>query len=313
MSEYPTSSVNYQLTTIKEGITPTICVINGFMSESSCDVNDWLSIVEVLYPNNRVVHFDWPAGNLKNMVTGDGLTFGLNENPRAKKLALADRFIKTNPSLVIASTLIDKIAGRWQKSLINAENAGEHLASILNTSDSSFVLMGHSLGARVIYNALKKSTNSSAVESAILLGGAVTHDGEWDEIMQRNPKLWICNGYSHYDTVLSVLYKIGTLFANKPIGLTVIRSSTHNHLYNFNMSEYVSGHTKYKTTTIGNFLAWRFSQIQDMQSLAKQFNINKQQQAELELAIDKSREDFSLSIDALESAQATSLDAINKI
>jgi hypothetical protein len=302
---------NYSFRTIRDGIEPTVCVINGFMSESGSNVDDWLSIADVLYPHNKVIHFDWPAGNMKNMLLNEGVSF-VDESGMVAKLGVAGRLAKSHPVSVAASVVLDKVAGRWQQSLKNAEKAGEYLASYIDNSCSSFVLMGHSLGARVSYYSLDNLTRSGSVESAVLFGGAITHVGNWQEILNRHPSLWVCNNYSHNDSVLKFLYKAGTLFTNRPIGLERI-AAEHPHLYNFNTSEYVSGHTAYKTQTVGNFLAWKFSEIQELESLTKQFVINAHELDKLQNKAFDNNQEFSNKIDSLSSEQQRSLDAINKI
>ncbi|MCG9640051.1 TMCO4 family protein [Vibrio sp. Isolate34] len=293
----------YSFTTIREGIEPIICVINGFMSESASDVEDWLSIIDVLYPNNKVVHFSWPAGNLKNMLFDD---------ESAMKPGVAASLLRSNPLGLGVSVVIDRVAGRWRKSLKNAEKAGQFLANHINQSQEKFVLMGHSLGARVSYYALDDLSRYGAIESAILFGGAITHTGEWQKILQRNKDLWICNNYSHNDSVLKFLYKVGTLFTNRPIGLNRIKA-THPHLYNFNTSEYVSGHTAYKNRTVGNFLAWKFSEVQELQALTQQFIINKVELSKLQNKALNNNQNFTQQLNTLDAEQQHSLDAINKI
>lgn len=302
---------NYEITIVKDGIEPVICVINGFLSESNSDVSDWLSIVDILYPHNKVVHFDWPAGNAQNLLFTQGISIA-DELGIAGKAAAAARLLKTNPVTVGISSLIDRVAGRWQASLENAERAGSFLADIINDSPNNYVLMGHSLGARVSYYALNKLDRQNSVESALLFGGAITHTGEWQSIFNRHPKLWISNSYSHNDSVLRNLYRLGTLFSNTPIGLKPI-SANHQHLYNFNTSEYVSGHTGYKCQTVGNFLAVKFGEIQELEALSKQFITNAESICQLQTQMKESNNKFEQALTSRDNEQQRSLDAINRI
>ncbi|MEZ9047659.1 DUF726 domain-containing protein [Vibrio cyclitrophicus] len=302
----------HSITTVRKGIEPVICVINGFMSESGSDVTDWLSIVDVLYPNNKVVHFDWPAGNLKNMLFSDTGSNGGADNGISMEDGATVNLFKVNPTISAAYVVANQITGRWQSSLKNAEKAGQFLASHINRSQENFVLMGHSLGARISYYTLKDLSRFGAIESALLFGGAITHTGEWQKILHRHPNLWICNCYSHNDIVLKFLYKAGTLFTNSPIGLSRIESN-HQHLYNFNTSEYVSGHTDYKNKTVGNFLAWKFVEIQERQALAQQFVTSKEELNSIREKTFKNNQKFENQLNALNSEQQRSIDAIYKI
>ncbi|OEE18285.1 hypothetical protein OAY_10175 [Vibrio cyclitrophicus ZF205] len=309
----PSKEENFcSITTVREGIEPVICVINGFMSESGNDVTDWLSIVDILYPNNKVVHFDWPAGNLRNMLFSDTGSNGGDDNGLAMKAGSIINLFRANPAISAASVVANQMTGRWQVSLKNAEKAGQFLASHINQSQESFVLMGHSLGARIVYYTLTDLYRFGAIESALLFGGAITNTGEWQKILHRHPNLWICNCYSHNDIVLKFLYKAGTLFTNRPIGLDRI-SANHQHLYNFNTSEYVSGHTAYKNKTVGNFLAWKFLEIQERQALAQQFVTSNEELNKIQGKAFKNNQKFENQLDELNSEQQRSIDAINKI
>ncbi|KAA8681000.1 hypothetical protein [Vibrio gigantis] len=54
---------------IRAGKDVKVIVINGFMSEQSTDVTDWLSVVDKNFPKAAVLHCDWDASNYKRLVT----------------------------------------------------------------------------------------------------------------------------------------------------------------------------------------------------------------------------------------------------
>lgn len=63
---------------VRDGIEPAIIVINGFLSEGEQDINDWLEIIDQLYPSQKVFHLDWPSSNLQSM-------FGLCKKGKLKE------------------------------------------------------------------------------------------------------------------------------------------------------------------------------------------------------------------------------------
>jgi len=113
---------------------------------------------------------------------------------------------------------------------------------------SGFVLMGHSLGARVIYyalSALSTKRNGRPIKEVYLLGGAVGNDeaswrGAASAVVGN-----IYNLYSDRDRVLAALYKMATAGQSAPVGYHGIEGSLAN-VHNIDVTRQVAGHTKYK-------------------------------------------------------------------
>jgi pimeloyl-ACP methyl ester carboxylesterase len=124
------------------------------------------------------------------------------------------------------------------------------LADLIARTDSrdGFILMGHSLGARVIHSLLSvlSTTDRNCIKGVYLLGGAVdgTKEDTWGEIAQAVDGR-IYNIYSTEDDVLDKLYRGANAFLSQPIGIRAIRSSEPNIL-NFDASTIVSGHMRHK-------------------------------------------------------------------
>lgn len=136
----------------------------------------------------------------------------------------------------------------WHVSLVKAEKTGVMVADILYRCrrNASFILMGHSLGARVIYSAL--STLSTAEEPIIeevhLFGGAVGNQSKNWQQAQKAVRGDSYNYHSNNDTVLKYLYSVGTFFSSDPIGRTPI--SNVEGVQNIDVTKQVSGHGQFK-------------------------------------------------------------------
>ncbi|MDW1743436.1 DUF726 domain-containing protein [Vibrio sp. Vb2531] len=231
--------MDYKLITIRDGIEPSIIVVNGFLSENTNDVNDWLEIIDELYPENRVLHYKWPSNKVKDL-------FGLHGKLAATLSILA----RSNPSLVALGIARDSIKS-WASAMNNSINAGRRLAELISEETNGYIFMGHSLGARVSFHALLNAQELASIEKIYLLGGAVSNTAPWTKAIEKHPNLQIINCFSSNDYVLKSLYKIGTLFSNKPVGLEGIQNSKTSLIYNVDLSELVKGHMDYKNSKVG--------------------------------------------------------------
>ncbi|MFT6907969.1 MAG: putative alpha/beta hydrolase family esterase [Oleiphilaceae bacterium] len=280
-----------QLKKIRAGKGPLVITINGFLSENGKDQSDWSSLLYSIMPNSPWIHMNWPSGNFDKLIrqminsSPDMLT---SDSFKSKEQKLRQRIAK--------SFSITRAASEWVKAMDNAEKAGNTLGQALSEcNDRGIVLIGHSLGVRVIHHALQslKKERADACSGVLLLGGAVTHDTDtWTPIFEKFKSLQVCNCYSHNDLVLSHLYQIGTLFTNHPCGLKRMESSVSTNLYNFNMSEDVSGHTAYKKLLVGQAIAEKFNKIEKLRNLSQQLihtaNLSHQARKDLE----KSQSEF---------------------
>ncbi len=132
--------------------------------------------------------------------------------------------------------------------MVKAGQTGILLADIVSRTESSYILCGHSLGARVIYYALQslKSKETVYIDRGHLLGGAVNNSTkEWDEAVTASLN-WVNNYYSNNDWVLATFYKVGSFLCNSPIGRNPINSKS-NKLQDFDVSNVVDGHAAFKT------------------------------------------------------------------
>lgn len=239
----------YKITEVRPGDEPAIIVINGFLSESKKDVNDWLDVVDELYPSQRVLHLDWPSFSFNKL-------FNLEpENKLKNTISLAIKMM--SPTGHIPKALRDMVVG-WVVAMDEAEAAGKWLAAYVDSQkNKNFILMGHSLGARVSYHALANLKRTKSIDFMYLFGGAVSNTEIWDDSCGRHKELKVINCFSENDYVLKFFYKVGTLFTNTPAGLKAIPRKTETLIYNVDLSHIVDGHTAYKNTQIGRCLKER--------------------------------------------------------
>ena len=107
-------------------------------------------------------------------------------------------------------------------------------------------LIGFSLGARVIYYALKTLSELAEsrvfIQDVILLGGAVQNDANtWAELLTQVAGRAI-NVYSRHDLVLKGVYSLAMLGKSRPVGQGPVPCCG---MQNFDASSYVKGHKEH--------------------------------------------------------------------
>jgi len=234
---------------IRAGKGPAVVTVNGFLSSAKNTWRDWEEAIDQRFPSSPWYHVEWESkrnADLGRMVTG-ATAKGVCAKGLTKWAAKASKVAakKVGPAATVAQ--ISALATNpWHVALVKAEKTGIVLADILQRCErQEFILVGFSLGCRVVYSALRTmaTTNKRRIESAHLLGGAVGNQGEEWQYAKRAVFGKIYNYYSHNDWVLQTLYKIGTFFASKPIGVNPVDAPG---IRNKDVSEMVSGHMKHK-------------------------------------------------------------------
>ena len=214
--------MNFGLTDINKNINSNqiIICIDGFMSESGAEqFKDWSLGLHSIKSNSWLKGYKWASNNIKTFITGG--------------------------------------VSSWYESVTNSEKASFALMRDIELiysfkPDVEIILMGHSLGARVIFNTLKnlQKTNFKILE-VYLFGGAVSRNDKagWLSALTTVDKK-VYNFYSLNDSVLKNLYK-STMIGDNPIGLGEIEFYNSAdlklaELVNINVTDIIGGHTEYK-------------------------------------------------------------------
>jgi len=251
----------FEIIRIKPGKSPAIVCIDGFMTQGSKETRKvWLEKIEKLYPENEVYHVGWESKRLKDIAkTGAGLAS--KEGAKSTLVGFAASASKKAATKIaplgIAFQALGLLDHPWAIAGIKAYQTGALLADMMARTEEEYVLIGHSLGARVIYSCLStlKTKDRKFVKEVHLLGGAVnnTVSGEGEAEKKVN---WsgidgavegpIYNYYSDKDDVLRYLYTVGEAVkfeSGSPIGRNPINVDC---VVNIDVSDIVSGHTAYK-------------------------------------------------------------------
>lgn len=244
---------DFEIIKVKEGTGPALVFINGFLSQKNQDSSDWEDAIKAKYPKNPCYYVTWESSTLVKLGTffgfGSGKSGALNGLAK-NMLRGSKKFASKVSPLGWASTASDVISNPWHLAMTKASMTGILLADLIERTNNrdGFILMGHSLGARVVYYLLEalSTTNTNKIKDVYLLGGAVDRKDTkgWD-LAATAVTGSINNFYSSNDSILKFLYQGANLGISNPIGLGEISSSSNN-INNIDVSTLINGHNEYK-------------------------------------------------------------------
>lgn len=244
----------FKISKLKTGSGPGVIVINGFLTQDKNQEREWLDVLSQHYPKNPWYLVEWESKRLVELgklaiSTGSKEAFRKAVKGAALK-ATQETSKKLNP-IAAAFSALGLASNSWHVAMVKAAQTGVLLADILARTpiEQEFVLMGHSLGARVVYYALQalNGRKPRKIRTAHLFGGAVGSEPaeDWNKAASAlfGP---LHSYYSLNDQVLKILYLVGTFFlSSPPIGRTPIQSEDVS-ICNHNVTNSVDSHGKFK-------------------------------------------------------------------
>ena len=230
---------------------PSIIFIDGFLSQSPTgSFVEWCDGVESLYVEHKKYGLTWEAKNLA--LVGTWGAEGASKKAFTKFAAeFAKKASRKSLQKLIpwnwVSTVSDIIGNPWHTSMVKAAMTGVVLADLIARVENRprFILMGHSLGARVIYYTLAALATKKErfFQDVYRFGGAVGMGDFWKDAGTAVSGK-IHNFYSKHDWILEGMYKSANLYQSKPIGLGPIKAG--RQFKNYDVSSLIRGHTEYK-------------------------------------------------------------------
>lgn len=235
--KFKPKALELNLIEIKAGVGSPVIFIDGFLTEEAGNTDDWESQLKAIYPDNPWLYVSWESDSLRAIGTQIGVLVGSR--------LLLGRVVASATPVGWPLAAYALLTNPWTKAYKKAKQVGVLLGDHISADDQNYILCGHSLGARVIYFALQHLVNNEKikVEEVHLLGGAVSNNpDDWKAAKQCVIRS-INNYTSQNDKVLSTMYRLGTAFMNKPIGIYDIEAKGVN---NIDVSHIVNGHTEFK-------------------------------------------------------------------
>lgn len=228
-SAYVRTDTSFRIEKLRDGRGAPVLLASGFLTEGNSGWGDWQNLVDARYPDHTVYRVHWGAKELK------ALGFGLGEGAAKQAGRILLRKLASSASkraagatplgpLLFAS---DLAKNAWSVARHRAAMTGAVLADLIARTDGPpFILVGHSLGARVMVTAaqtLGTRHASPRLETVHLLGAAVGANGDWRTLNDAvNDRVW--NYRSQNDNVLKYLYRTAQV-GQMAVGVAGFRSS----------------------------------------------------------------------------------------
>ena len=248
-SAYIGDDKSFRIERLQEGTGIPVIVANGFLTQGKDTWAGWESMVKARYPDSPVYRVHWGSKELKALgsLIGGGIgknsaVFAVRKAAAKGSRAAAKKLGPVGPVLLAA----DLAKNPWHTAKNRADRTGVALAGLLaRTTADAYVLMGHSLGARVMVTAaemLGTQSGGPAIQDIHLLGAAVGAKGDW-RLLNDGVTSSVINYYSSNDRVLKYLYKAAQA-GSAPAGLQGFRSK-FPRIKDRNVSRRVHRHSDY--------------------------------------------------------------------
>lgn len=228
-----------------------VIVCNGFLSEGGKGWGEWKRLVRDRYPDSPVYRVHWGAKELRDLGMMAGVGVAEIALPKAvlnaALVATKEAAAKIGPlgPALLASSLAKN---PWHVARTRADKTGVIVADLLaRTNEDAYVLIGHSLGARVmavVAQSLGSKKDAPMVEAAHLTGAAIRAKSDWTLLTERVVDQ-VYNYYSAGDGVLKGLYAAAQ-GGQKAAGLVGF-SPVPARLSNVDVSAQIQSHFDYYT------------------------------------------------------------------
>ncbi|OFI39473.1 hypothetical protein BIU82_14205 [Arthrobacter sp. SW1] len=248
MNAYVRQDKSFHIEMLQGGSGVPVIVCNGFLSETGKGWGEWRELVTKRYPDSPVYRVHWGAKELKHLTVlgGEGavklLGIAALKESAAKAAKLAAK--KLGP-LAPALLAVDLAKNPWHVAKNRAEKTGAIVADLLaRTTTDSYVLIGHSLGARamtVAAQTLAGKATAPRVQALHLLGAAIGAKSDWCNLASVVDGT-VYNYHSANDAVLKFAY--GVAQAEAAAGLGGFKSSS-DKVRNVDVSSHVKNHFEY--------------------------------------------------------------------
>lgn len=249
-SAYVSSDKSFRIEKLRDGTGPVVVLASGFLTQGKSGWGPWQRMIDRRYPESKVYRVHWGAKELKSLGILAGV--GAGKVAACKVVAAAgkrgSRAFGSLPGIGWVLAAHDVAANPWTVAKNRAGMTGAVLADLIARTDGEgpYVLIGHSLGARVMVHAAQAlGTRTGApprIDTMHLLGAAVGTRGDWRSLDAAvSGTVW--NYWSGRDEVLGTVYAIAEL-GQKAVGHVGL-GSKFARIKDRNVTRTVGGHSAY--------------------------------------------------------------------
>jgi hypothetical protein len=246
---YYNEDKSFEIVKVRKGTGPPIIFINGFLTEGNDKWSGWEKIIGTKYPSNPIYQVFWGSKELKKVLastSGQILKRGVAVAAKGAASTATKGGAGFIDPIFLTQLAPSVFANPWHVAKNRADRTASLLAHLLaRTSETDYIIVGHSLGARVAATTteiLSTKVDAPKIIEVHLLGAAISERGHWDQL-SNGVVGNVFNYHSTNDQVLKYLYRIAQLQAN-PVGLKGFRS-TRNNIVDVDVSKDVKSHFEY--------------------------------------------------------------------
>lgn len=247
LSAYAGADRSFAIERVREGTGTPVVFATGFLTEGLSGWSDWQRVVDTRYPRSPVYQVHWGGKELQDLA----VLVGSSSTKAAVHALVVQAARRGNkgfglPGLGWVLAAHEVATNPWTVAKTRAGMTGAALAEIIaRTLDGPYVLMGHSLGARVMVTAaqaLGTRPGPPRVESMHLLGAAVDRKDDWRSL-EAAVEGTVWNYWSSEDAVLRWLYRFAEV-GKEAAGHQGL-STKLPRIRNRNVSRRVANHSGY--------------------------------------------------------------------
>jgi pimeloyl-ACP methyl ester carboxylesterase len=248
VAAYAGADKSFRMEMVRAGTGTPVVFATGFLTEGTSSWNAWKRLIDSSFPDSPVYQLHWGAKELEDLgvlIAAGGAKVAVRELlvKRAKKGSKAFGSLPGIGAVFVAG---DLASNPWTVAKPRAGMTGAALADLIaRTDEGPFVLIGHSLGARVMVaaaQALGTHPRPPKIASMHLLGAAVGRGGDWRTLCDAvSGTVW--NYHSFNDPVLRWLYGLAER-GQKAVGYAGF-GSKFRCIKDRNVSRIVASHSAY--------------------------------------------------------------------
>lgn len=260
VNAYASEDDSFRIDQLQSGQGTPVIVCNGFLSEGGAGWGEWHEIITSRYPDAPVYRVHWGAKELRALGALATLSLlkaaGVAEVKAAAAAAAKAGAKKLGP---LAPMLIATGFAKnpWHVARVRANKTGVIVADLLaRTTVESYILVGHSLGARAMAVAAQTlgtrskdrpagsthGADAPRIEAVHLLGAAIGDNTDTAMLTAKVDDA-VYNYHSTNDHVLQYLYS-AVQGGQKAAGRYGFRKDA-DRLDNIDVSAEVDGHSEY--------------------------------------------------------------------
>lgn len=248
---YIGSDPSFRIEKLRDGHGCPVVFATGFLTDGQNGWGEWRPLIDRRYPEAPVYRLHWGAKELKHLaqLLGRGAA---NQTIRRSAASAARRASSKAATRLgpLGSVFLARglATNPWTVARTRADMTGAVLADLIaRTRQDRFVLLGHSLGGRVMITAaqaLGSRQGEPRLESLHLLGAAASSRRDWRNLEAAvSGTVW--NYHSRQDKVLANLYRVAQ-FGDRAVGHVGFASSFPS-IRDRDVSRRVSAHKEYVT------------------------------------------------------------------